>query len=331
MPDAIRSFRTAGVLWLAGAVLAQWAHAETDIAKEYPKKPIRFIVPAVAGGISDNVGRAVARKLSETWGQQVIVDNRGGAAGTVGVDLTARAPADGYTVLLLNASHTVDAAATPKGPYDLSTDFAAVSKVTTHFLTMYLHPAIKVGSVSELVAHARANPGRLAYGSTGVASLHHFAWELFGHMAGVKLVHVPYKGGAHAMTAALAGDIQIGFASLLSLRPYGATGRLRVLAIAARNRSPAAPELPTVAEAGLPGFEVEQWYGVVTRANVAAAIIRKLNTGIVEAIKSPDVAQRFALDGVTPLGSTRDEFAAHINSDVRKWKKLIVEARLTLN
>ena len=331
MSDTTKRFRLATAALLAGISLAQAVHAQSDGATGYPQKPIRFIVPSSAGGISDNIARAIGRKLSDTWGQQVIVDNRGGAAGVIALDLTAKAAADGYTILLLNASHTVDAAINPKGAYDLTNDFAAVSQASTYFFALYHHPATKISSVRELVAHARANPDKLAYGSTGTGSLHHLAWELLGHMAGIKLMHVPYKGGAQAVTAALAGEIQIGFASLMSVRPHASAGRLRVLAITAKNRSPAAPELPTVAESGLPGFAVDQWSGVVTRANVPGSIVRKLNGGIVEALRSPDVAQRFTSDGITPRGSSAPEFAALIKFDIGKWKRLVADARLALN
>jgi tripartite-type tricarboxylate transporter receptor subunit TctC len=213
----------------------------------------------------------------------------------------------------------------------LAKDFAAVSQASSHFLTLYHHPTLKVGSVSELIAHARANPGKLAFGSAGAGSVQHLAWELFAHMAAVKLMHVPYKGGAHAMTAALSGEVQMGFTSLMSVRPHISADRLRLLAITAKNRSSIAPELPTVWEAGVPGFVAEQWYGVVTRANVPPPVLRKLNAGILEALKSPDVVQRFTVDGITPLGSTAQEFTALIHSDIRKWRKLIADARLVLN
>ena len=330
MRDPIKSFRLVSAAFLAGSCLVQPAHAESDGSKDYPSKPIRFIVPAMAGGANDNVSRAIARKLADAWGQQVIVDNRGGAAGAVALDLAARAPADGYTILMLTASHATDAAVHPKGPNDLTKDFAAISKASSFVYVMYSNPAVKAGSVKELIALAKANPGKLNYGSTGAGGLAHLAWEMFGQMAGVELVHVPYKGGAHAITAALTGDVQVGLGTLLSLRPHISSGRLRALAITAKNRSPAAPDLPTVAEEGLPGFEVDLWYGVVTRAHVPAAVVRKLNIGIVEALRSPDVVQRFTSEGVTPAGSSAQEFETYIKSEIAKWRKLVADARLVL-
>ena len=330
MHHATKSFRLASAVILAGTCLAQVAHADSNAARDYPNKPVRFIVPSRAGGVADNVARAIARKLSDAWGQQVVVDNRGGAAGAVAAEVTARAAADGYTILMLTASHTSDAAVHPDRPYDLAKDFTAISRATSFFWVMYINPVVKAGSVKELIALAEANPGKLNYGSTGSGSLPHLAWEMFGQMAGVKLVHVPYKGGAQAVTAALTGDIHVGLGSLMTLRPQVSAGRLRALAITAKSRSPAAPDLPTIAEEGLPGFEVNQWYGVVTSANVSAAVVRKLNTGIVEALRSPDVVQRFTPEGITPAGSSSQEFAAYIKSETAKWRKLVADTRLVL-
>lgn len=331
MRDPIKSFRLASVALVACTCLTQSAYAKDDAANGYPNKPIRFIVPSVAGGASDNLARALAQKLSEAWGQQVIVDNRGGAAGAVGVDLAAKAAADGHTILMLNSSHTVNAAVNPKGAYELTKDFTAISQAVSFFLLMYHNPAVKVSSVKELIAYAKAYPGKLNYGTQGAGGLHHLAWEMFGHMAGVKLVHVPYKGGNHAVIAALAGDVQIGFGSPLSVRPHVSAGRLRALAITAKKRSPMVPDLPTVAEAGVPGFEVNQWFGVVTSAKVPSEIVRKLTTGIVEALRSPDVMRRLTADGFTPVGSSAEEFGEYIESEIAKWRTLVANAQLVLN
>jgi tripartite-type tricarboxylate transporter receptor subunit TctC len=331
MRDPIKLFQLASVALVTCNCLTQSAYAKNDAANGYPSKPIRFIVSSIAGGANDNVSRALAQKLAKTWGQQVIVDNRGGAAGAVALDLTAKAAADGHTILMLTASHTVNAAVNPKGAYDLTGDFTSISQAASYFLIMYDNPAVEAKSVKELIAYARANPGKLNYGSQGTGGLQHLAWEMFGHMAGVKLVHVPYKGGNHAVIAALAGDVQIGFGSPLSVRPHVSAGRLRALAITAKKRSPMAPDLPTVAEAGVPGFEVYQWFGVVTSAKVPPAIVRKLNTGVVEALRSPDVVQRLAADGFTPVGSSAEEFGEYIESEIAKWRTLVANARLVLN
>jgi tripartite-type tricarboxylate transporter receptor subunit TctC len=314
----------------AGACLAQQAFAQVDTAKDYPSKPVRFIAPFVAGAGTDLTARIIAQKLTEKWGQQFIVDNRTGAAGTIGVDLTAKAVADGYTICLISASHSVNAATNSKLPYDLTKDLAAISQASSLFYAVYHSPSVPVNSIKELIAYAKANPGKLNFGSSGTGGLQHLAGEMFNHMAGVKITHVPYKGSAAVITAMLAGDVQVGFGTLFGVRPHMPSGRLRVLAITAGKRSPAAPELPTVAEAGVPGYEVDQWYGIITGAKVPLSIVRKLSAAIAEAVKSPDVVKRLAAEGSTPVGSTPEQFSAHIKSEIAKWRKLVKEAKLEL-
>jgi tripartite-type tricarboxylate transporter receptor subunit TctC len=301
-----------------------------DIARDYPNRPIRFITPFVAGAGTDTTARTIAQKLSETWGQQVIVDNRTGAAGAIGVDLTAKAVPDGYTICLISASHSVNSATNPQLPYDLTKDLQAVTQASSLFYVVYHHPSVPVNSIKELIAYAKANPGKLNFGSSGTGSLQHFSGEMFSHLAKIKMVHVPYKGTAAVTTAMLAGDVQVGFGTLFGVRPHMQSGRLKVLAITAGKRSPAAAELPTVIEAGLPGYEVDQWYGVLTTAKVPLPIVRKLNAAIGEALKQPDVVKRFAADGSTPVGSTPEQFSAHIKAEIAKWRKLAKEANLEL-
>jgi tripartite-type tricarboxylate transporter receptor subunit TctC len=332
MPDSNKAFRLATAAFLASACLAQpLAAAQTDVAKDYPTKPVRFIVGSTAGGSPDVIARAIAQKLSEAWGRQVIVDNRTGAAGAIAVELTAKAATDGYMICMISAGATINSAVNPKLPYDLTNDLAAISQASSSFPVLYHSPSVPVESVKELIAYAKANLGKINYGSNGTGGIHHVAWEMFNHMTGAKLTHVPYKGGTAAIAALVAGDVQVGMASLTALRPHIASGRLRLLAITAKKRSPAVPELPTVAEAGVPGYEVDQWFGVITGAKVAPAIIRKLNAGIAEALKSPDVVQRLGADGSTPVSSSPEEFGAHIKSEIAKWGKLAKDAGLVLN
>jgi tripartite-type tricarboxylate transporter receptor subunit TctC len=304
------------------------ASAEVD---KYPTKPIRLIGPFVPGGGTDTTARAVAAKLTEKWGHQVIVDNRPGAAGTIGVDLTATAPPDGYTLCLISASHSVNSATNPKLPYDLTKDLQAISQATSLFYVMYVHPGVPVNTVQELVAYAKSNPAKLNFGSSGTGGLQHLAGEMFNYLAGVKMVHVPYKGGAAAIADALAGNIQVGFGTLLSSRAHYKAGRLRPLAITASQRTPTAPELPTIAEAGLRGYEVDQWYGIITSAKVPRPLVDKLSAAIAEGVKSPETAQRLAAEGSTPVGSTPDQFQAHIRSEIAKWRKLAKDAALVLH
>ena len=307
------------------------AHAASGDVDKYPTKPVRLIAPFVPGGGTDITARAIAAKLTERWSQQVIVDNRPGAAGTIGVDLTATAIPDGYTICLISASHSVNAAINPKLPYDLEKDLQAISQATSLFYVMYVHPAVPAKSVAELINYAKANPAKLNFGSSGTGGLQHFAGELFNHLAGVKMVHVPYKGGAAAIADALAGNIQVGFGTLLSSRAHYNAGRLRPLAITARKRSPQAPEYPTLAESGLKGYEVDQWYGIITSAKVPRPLVNKLAVAIAESVKSPETAQRFAAEGSTPVGSTPEQFSAHIKGEIAKWRKLVREAKLSLN
>jgi len=322
----------AAAAFCAGAWITQPLFAaQADAAKDYPNKPIRFIVPFVPGAGTDTTGRTIAKKLTDAWGQQVIVDNRTGAAGAIGVEITAQAIPDGYTICLISASHTVNSATNPKLPYDLTKDLQAVSQATSLFYVLTVIPSVPAKSVNELIEVAKANPGKLHFGSSGTGSLQHFSGEMFAYMAGVKLTHVPYKGGAASIIAMLASETQMGFATLIGVRPHMASGRLRVLAVSAAKRSPAAPELPTIAEAGVPGYEVDQWYGVVTSAKVPRAIVMKLSAAIAEAVKSPEVAQRLGADGSTPVGTTPEQFSAHIKSEIAKWRKVVKDAGLVLH
>ncbi|HZM43863.1 MAG TPA: tripartite tricarboxylate transporter substrate binding protein [Burkholderiales bacterium] len=318
------------------ALAAAWAgipvaHAASVEVDKYPTKPIRLIAPFVPGGGTDITARAIAAKLSERWGQQVIVDNRAGAAGTIGVELTATAAPDGYTICIISASHSVNSATNPKLPYDLTRDLQGISQATSLFYVIHIHPSVPAKSVTELITYAKANPGKLSFGSSGTGGLQHFAGEMFNHLAGIKMVHIPYKGGAAATADLIGGNIQFGFGTLLSSRPHYKAGRLRPLGISLRQRSPIAPEFPTIAEAGLPGYEVDQWYGIITSAKVPRPLVDKLAAAIAEAVKSPETAQRLSGDGSTPVGSTPEQFSAHIRSEIAKWRKLVKDARLELH
>jgi len=327
-----RKASVAAAMFGAGVLIAQPLFAaQADPAKDYPSKPIRFIAPFTPGAGTDATARLIATKLADMWGQQVIVDNRTGAAGSIAVELTREANPDGYTICLISASHSVNSAVNTKLPYDLTKDLQGITQATSLFYTVYINSAVPVKSIKDLIAYAKANPGKLNFGSSGTGGLQHFAGEMFNHLAGVKIIHVPFKGSASAIIANLAGEVQLGYGTLFGVRPHWQSGRLRVLAITAGKRSPAVPELPTVAEAGLPGYEVDQWYGIVTGAKVPRAIINKLQAGIAESLKSPDLVKRLARDGSTAVGSTPEQFNAHIRSEINKWRKLAKEAHLQLN
>ena len=282
-------------------------------ADSYPTKPVRLIAPFLPGAGTDITARAVAAKLTERWAQQVIVDNRPGAAGAIGVELTANASPDGYTLCLISASHSVNSATNAKLPYDLTKDLQGISQATSLFYVLYVHPAVPAKSVAELIAHAKANPGKLNFGSSGTGGLQHFAGEMLNHLGGVNTTHIPYKGGAGAITDVLAGNIQMGYGTILSLRPHFKSGRLRALAITAGKRSPSAPEFPTIAEAGLPGYEVDQWYGIITSAKVPRSLVEKIAVAVAEGVHSPDTAKRLAGEGSLPVGSTPDQSSNEVN------------------
>ena len=313
----------------AAAFSANTFAAQSDAAAGYPNKPVRFVCPFAPGAGTDLTARTIAQKLADKFGQQFVVDNRTGAGGAIGVDTVAKAIPDGYTIGLISASNSVNSATNPGLPYDMQKDLQGISQATSLFYVMYTHPSVPVKSVKDLIAHAKANPGKLNFGSSGNNTLQHFSGELFNHMAGVKIVHVPYKGTAAVIPAMLAGEVQLGFGSLIGTRAQMTAGKLRGIAITAAKRSPAI-DLPTIAESGLPGYEVDQWYGVITSSKVPQAIVRKLNAGIVEALRQQDVATRLAADGSTPVGSSPEQFNAHIRSEIAKWKKLVREAKLPL-
>ncbi len=306
------------------------AQAAADAAKNYPVKPIRFISPFTPGAGTDTTARTLAQKLTDKWGQQAVVDNRTGASGAIGVEITANAPPDGYTICLISASHSVHSATSPKLPYDLTRDLQGIMQATSLFYAVYHSPSVPVKTAKELISHAKANPGKLLFGSSGTGSLQHFAGEMFNHLAGVKMTHVPYKGTSAVVTAMLSGEVQVGFGTLFGVRPHMQSGRLRVVAITAGKRSPSVPDIPTLSEAGIPGYEIDQWYGVITGAKVPRAIVNKLSEAMAQALKEPDVTKRLAADGSIPIGSSPDQFSAHIKSEIAKWQRLVKDAKLDM-
>jgi len=317
------------VLGAALFVAASPTHAAPVDAASYPSKAVRFIVPYAPGAGTDTTARTIAAKLAQRWGQQVVVDNRTGGGGAVGIEYTANANPDGYTIGLVTASHTTAQASGQKLSYDLTKDLQAITLLTTVFYVVYVPTSLPVKSVKDLIAHAKANPGKLNYGTSGPGSLQHFAGELMSHMAGIKMEHVAYKGSAPIITAMLANEVHLGFNSMFSVRPQVQAGRLRWIAMTAGQRS-ATVDLPTVSEAGLPGYEVMQWYGLITSARTPPAIVKKLHVGVVDALKAPEVAQRLTADGSDIVATTPEEFTAYMKSDIAKWRKLIREANLTL-
>lgn len=324
------TFATFATAVVGGVGCCPPGYAAQAEATDYPTKAVRFIVPFAPGGGSDLTARAIAGKLQEKWGQQFVIDNRAGAAGTIGVELTARATPDGHTICLISASHAIRSASSADLPYSFDKDLQGVSQVTSLFYVLTVTQASPAKTVKELIAYAKANPRALNFGSAGTGSLQHLAGELLAQMSGTQLVHVPYKGGNLMVSALLSGETQLSISTAASLGPLVKSGRLRALAISARERSPLMPELPTIAESGVPGYAVYQWYGVVAGAKVQRPVIRKLSAGIAEAANAADVKQRLAADGSTPVGSAPDEFQRYLMSEIARWRKLITDAKLDL-
>lgn len=307
---------------LLAAIAVANVHAQAPGAN-YPAKQIRVIVPFPAGGPTDAIARAIGQKLSETWGQPVIVDNRPGAGGNIGTELAAKSPADGYTLFIGTVANAINQSLFAKLPFDFVRDFAPVTQNYVTGLILAVHPSLPAHSVKELIALAKAHPGQLSYSSSGVGGTPHLAGELFNSMAGVKMVHVPYKGSAPAMADLLGGHIQLTFDNMLTVLPQVKAGKLRGLAVTMTTRSPLAPELPTVAEAGLKGFEVKSWNGVMVPTGTPKEIIARLNGEIVRILRQPDLREKFLVQGVELVPTTPEEFGAFIKQDIAKWAKVI--------
>jgi tripartite-type tricarboxylate transporter receptor subunit TctC len=291
-------------------------------AQAYPVKPIRFIVSLAPGGGVDTTARIVGQKLTDAWGQQVVIENRPGAGGTIAAELVARAAPDGYT-LLVASSGLASSASLYKLTYDSVTDFAPVSVIVVAPSVLVVHPSVPVRSVKELVAFAKARPNELLFGSSGNGSPAHMGLELLKLTTGIKMVHVPYKGTAPSITDLIAGRLSATASSVTSTMPHVNAGRLRALAVTSSKRSLGVPQLPTVAEAGIPGFGNDVWYGLLAPAATPRNIVVKLSEGVSTAIAQPDVRERLLAGGLEPAGTTPDDFAAYLRAEVAKWAKVI--------
>ena len=311
------------VLAVALSVVA----APHSAAQTYPTKPVRMIVASGAGGGLDFVARLVGPKLGENLGQTVVVDNRAGASGSIAAELAAHATPDGYTLILLSASLVVYGMVN-KTRYDLFRDFAPVSQVAAAPYILTVNPALPVKSVKELIAHAKSNPSKLNYPSTGNASLAHLATEFFAISSGIELVHVPYKGVGAALPDMLSGRIHMSMLSVGSVFSHVRSQKLRALAIATATRAKVAPELPTMIEAGVPEFTVTQWHGLLAPRGTPRSVIERLHREIGKAVQQPEVASRFAVDGTEGIGSSPAEFAAHLRSERDRWAKVIKLANI---
>src|SRR3954470_1702258 len=292
----------------------------------FPDRPVRLIVAQTPGGNADIIGRALAEGLSERFGQTVIVDNRGGASGIIAIELTIRAPADGHTLLLVASSFGVNPALKRKLPYDQQRDLAPITLVATAPNILVLGPALTVKSVPELIQVAKSRPGELTFGSSGNLGSPHLAGELFNLMTGVKMVHVPYKGAAASLTDVIAGRISMSFASLPSAIGHVRSGRLRALAVTSERRFSLVPELPAIAELGLPGFETSAWQGLLAPANTPRAIINRVNADAAAAIGSPSMRALLTANGAEGVGNSPAAFATFVQNQVTKWTKVVQAA-----
>ena len=300
-------------------------------AQSYPAKVVRYVVPMSPGSGADTIGRIVTGGLTQIFGQQVIVDNRTGAAGNIGADAAARAPADGYTLFQASSTHAANVSLYRNLQYDLVRDFAPVTQLASSPSVVVVHPSLPVKSIAELVKLAKARPGAINYASTGIGSATWVAGELFKGMAGVNLLHVPYRGGGESLTAVVAGEVSVYFAPLAAALPQVRQGRLRPLAVTTIKRLPLLPEYPTVAETGYPGYQSGNWYGIVAPAKTPKEIIAKLRGAVVTALNDPQVSKRLSDLGYVSIGDQPEEFGAFIKSEIATLAKIIRQTGATAN
>ena len=291
-------------------------------AQTYPDRPLRLIVPYAPGGGTDLTSRLIARRLTENFRQQVIVDNRAGGAGNIGCEIAARSAPDGYTLLTAGISFSINVSIFARLNYDPVRDFDPVSLVATVPLVVVVNPAVPATSIRELIALAKAKPGTLNYASGGTGTANHIAGELFKYMTGTDIVHVPYKGGGPALADVIGGQVQLLFNTMTSTVGFMNSGKLRALAVTGAKRSPGVPNLPTVAEAGVPGFDVGAWFGIVVPRGTPRPLVNKLNGEIVRITRQPEAREQFAAQGAEAVGSTPEEFGRHLRTEIDKWAKV---------
>jgi tripartite-type tricarboxylate transporter receptor subunit TctC len=309
-------------IFLAGILAALALHANFAVGQAYPARPVRIVVPFAPGGGTDVVARILAQRLSVRLGQGFFIENRPAGSGIIGADIVAKAPPDGYTLLFAFSSLSSSAKLMTKLPYDPVADFAPITLATVSPLVMFIHPSVPARDVQEFIAYARANPGKLNYGSSGLGSSPHLATELFMSITGISMTHVPYKGIAPAIAAQLANDVQFSLTPIAVGMPHARAGKLRAIAAAGLQRSVAIPEVPTVHESGVPGFEVIGWWGVLAPARTPRPVVNALNREILAVLDLPEVRKSLLDQGMDPAGGTPEQFAALIKSDMDKWGEI---------
>lgn len=313
---------------ILGAAIASLGFAASALALEYPVRPVRLIVPFASGGGTDLVARLTAQKLSERWGQQFVVENRAGAGGIVGTEIAAKAKADGYTLVVVSGSHTINPSLHKQLPYDSTRDFAPVTNLVSGPALMVVHPSVPARSVKELVALAKAKPGTLSFASSGNGSPPHLAGELFKWMAGVDMIHVPYRGNGPAYADLMGGQVNLMFPNIASSLPYVRTGKLRALAVTSKRRSSVAPEIPTIAESGLPDYDLSSWFGLLAPAGTSPEIVNRLQQEIAGVYEQADVREKILSFGVEPVANTPAEFAAELKAEMAQWARLFAAANI---
>jgi tripartite-type tricarboxylate transporter receptor subunit TctC len=321
-----------GKLCGALALLAGAAAPLAVLGQEYPAKPIRLVVGVPPGGATDAVARIVGQKLAEQMGQPVLVENRGGAGGNIGAEVVAKSPPDGYTLFLaVIGTMAINQSLYKDMPFDTVRDFAPISQLTSMPQLLLVHPSVPANTVQEFIAYARSHPGQLNFASGGNGTATHLAGELFKAMSGTQLVHVPYKGNGPAMTDLLAGRVSAMFDQVVSGLPHVTGGKLRGLGVTTAKRSPAAPDIPTIAESGLAGYEVSTWHGLVAPAGTPPRIIQRLQREVVKALESDDVRKKFAANGIDPVSSTPEQFGAFMKAEIGKWSETVKAAGVAPN
>ena len=297
-------------------------------AQDYPSKPVRIVVPFAPGGGTDLSARVIAQKLSESLGANFVVDNRPGAAGIVGTEMIAKSKPDGYALLVVSSSHAINPAMYPKLPYDTARDFVPISLLLSGPSLVVAHPSLPAKNARELIALAKAKPGTLTFASAGHGTPPHMAGELFRALAGIDLVHIPYKGNGPAYTDLMAGQVSLMFPNIATSLPYVRSGRMRALGVGSKTRSAIAPEIPTINESGLPGYEMSSWFGLLAPAGTPVAIVTRLQQEIARIFKQAEVREKLLAQGVEPVGGTPQEFTAFLHNETTQWAKVIKSSGL---
>jgi tripartite-type tricarboxylate transporter receptor subunit TctC len=315
-----------GLMTAAGPVAA--AERAQSAARNYPERPVRLIDPYAPGGGSGLIARTVGAKLGEAWGRQIVVDNRPGAAAAIGTEICARAAPDGYTLCMGTSGSIAISPNINKVPYDPVKDLVAITQTSAQSMLVVLHPSVAINSVKELIAFARANPEKLIYASSGTGGSGHLAVELFQAMAKVRMTHVPYKGNGPALLAQVSGEVQLGFNNMLAVLPHVQSGRLKAIAVTSVKRAPTAPNVPTLSEAGVPGYNATSWNGIFAPAKTPRAIVDKVYADVAKILNTPEVRERLVAAGSDPVASTPDQFSAHVKTELARWGKVIRENRI---